>query len=92
MALRRTNTPAFFPVSAHAPRLAIRRQYRPSIASNSGQGRVFGSRAGGASEFSCGGIGGHLSQALSQSAGNKLTSPLATAFLGRLRPNSWPGR
>jgi hypothetical protein len=40
MALRRTNTPAFFPVSAHAPRLAIRRQYRPSIASNSGQGRV----------------------------------------------------
>ena len=52
----------------------VRQQYRPSIASNSGQD---------ASEFSCGGDRGTCPQALSHPAGSKSTCGHATAFPSR---------
>jgi hypothetical protein len=62
MALRRTGTPAFFPVSAHTPRSPI---VSPEHRVEFRAGSCVVTAPADASGFSCGGIGRHLSRTAS---------------------------
>ena len=80
MALRRTNTPALFPVSAHTPRSpTVSPEHRVEFRA----GSCVVTAPADASEFSCGGDRGTCPQALSHPAGSKSTCGHATAFRSR---------